>query len=302
MEILDIAIIGGGPAGIAAGIQLKRCGYSPVVFEKDRIGGLIRSANLVENYPGFHSGITGKTLAERLIRHLNQWKIKIYRETAEKVNFQNDLFKIKTNHNEYSANILLIASGTKPKNLKLLNLTEEAKSKVFYDLNPLLKVKNKHIGIIGGGDAAFDYGLNLAKNNKVSILCRSTTPHCLWLLFQKQSRDENINFFNEVTIDNIVTENNNLVIKGLRKVQPFEFKCDYLLAAIGREENLEFVEDSLDTQKYNLVSKKRLYFIGDVKNSKFRQISLAVADGVKAAMDINDNFRSVNEDSGKIGK
>ena len=59
MRTNDVIIIGAGPAGVAAAIQLKRSGLKPIVFEKDRIGGLLANANLVENYPGFPDGLSG---------------------------------------------------------------------------------------------------------------------------------------------------------------------------------------------------------------------------------------------------
>ncbi|MGC9366031.1 MAG: NAD(P)/FAD-dependent oxidoreductase [bacterium] len=287
MDNLDIAIIGGGPSGIAAAIQLKRCGYSPVLFEKYKIGGLIRSAHLVENYPGFSIGITGIVLAEKLESHLKKWQVEVYKQEVEKVDYQDDLFKISTGCAQYLTRILLVASGTIPKKLNISKLCLNNEDKVFYEIEPLLRIKNKHICIIGGGDAAFDYALNLAEHNNISILYPSTNPRCLPLLYQRVCRNKSIKCINEVTIDNIRTENNNLTLKGLKKDHFIEIVGSCLLVAIGREENLKFIGNSLLVNKTKLENSKKLFFIGDVKNGIFRQISLAAADGIKAAMEIH---------------
>jgi len=72
----DVAVIGGGPSGIAASIYLKRAGVDVILFEKYEIGGLLSNAHLIENYPGFPSGISGKKLCKLFEEHLKKWKVK----------------------------------------------------------------------------------------------------------------------------------------------------------------------------------------------------------------------------------
>src|SRR4030042_7192079 len=72
MQIEDIIIIGAGPAGLAAAIQLKRYGIRPLLFERAVVGGLLRNANLVENYPGFPRGITGPGLVKLFARQAHK--------------------------------------------------------------------------------------------------------------------------------------------------------------------------------------------------------------------------------------
>ena len=68
----DVVVVGAGPAGISASIQLKRSGIEPLLLEKDETGGLLLNANLVENYPGFPDGVSGEILAEIFSKHLKK--------------------------------------------------------------------------------------------------------------------------------------------------------------------------------------------------------------------------------------
>ena len=110
MKTENVAIIGAGPAGIAAGIQLKRYGIIPVIFEKDKPGGLLRNANLVENYPGFPDGISGLELANLFVMQLNKESLNIIIETVKSLDFNNESFIIETSKKAYCFQIVLIAS------------------------------------------------------------------------------------------------------------------------------------------------------------------------------------------------
>jgi len=255
----NVAIIGSGPAGIACAIQLRRHGITPVIFEKNEIGGLLRNANFVENYPGYADGITGKELITKFNNHLKKLNISPIFEEVIKVNFTNEIFNIKTDNSTYTSKYLVIASGTVPKKLNI-----EANN-VFYEICELYKhnLTHKKIVIIGSGDAAFDYALNIAENTdarEVVILNRSIKTKCLPLLKQRALENKKINYLENTEL------NENM-------------EYDYILGAIGREPNdkiLRFAQNDV----------KNLFYIGDVKNGHFRQTTIAVGDGIKAAMEI----------------
>ena len=77
MQTENIVIIGAGPAGLAAGLQLKRYGEEFILIERDNIGGLLRNANLVENYPGFPGGISGRELVRRFKKQVSEISVKV---------------------------------------------------------------------------------------------------------------------------------------------------------------------------------------------------------------------------------
>src|SRR4030042_3304639 len=115
MEIYEVVIIGAGPAGISAALQLKRYGIDTALLERGDTGGLLRNANLVENYPAFPQGISGAELVQRLVEHLQCAAVKVTRAEVRAVSYQAGIFQISTTTGDFQASVLVIATGTKPK-------------------------------------------------------------------------------------------------------------------------------------------------------------------------------------------
>ncbi len=278
-KITDVIIIGAGPAGIACAIQLKRYNIDFIVLEKDEIGGLLHNANLIENYLGFPNGITGKKLVQLINKQSQVSKINVKYEIVEFAQSFEDIFSIKTNKNFYHSKYLVIASGTKPIVPKVPIIRDNIKDKVFFDIYKLGQIKNKNIAIIGAGDCAFDYALNLSNNNKVIILNRSNRIKALPILQDRISKIDNINYFNNTTVKKIESQNSKITLSCNPNIVTNDI--DYLLIAIGREPNLDFINKDL------LINPK-VFQIGDVKNGQFRQTSIAVGNGTFTAMKINN--------------
>lgn len=281
----EVIIIGGGPAGMIAAIQLARYGITPLLFEKNQLGGLLWNANLVENYPGFPSGITGPKLVKLLTKHYQQMGIKTLYQTVKLINY-NDSFLVQTDENEYTSRMLVIASGTTQKNFPNGFIPVEARHRVFHEVFPLLDVRDKKIAIIGAGDAAFDYALNLAPDNKVTILNRSETIKALPLLVTRSKANRNISYLDSHQILSVDYLDENLHISTSGGDGHEIFVVDYLIGAIGRKENKIPLTESMKSIENSLVEMNKLYYIGDVKNGIYRQTAIAIGDGLKAAMQI----------------
>lgn len=108
------AIIGAGPAGIAAAIQCQRQEIPFVIFEKNRIGGLLHNANLVENYPGFPDGISGPDLIDKFQQQLFAVEIEVRKSKVGKIDFINDSFQFSAGNDFWQSSYLILATGTKP--------------------------------------------------------------------------------------------------------------------------------------------------------------------------------------------
>ena len=280
----QIIIVGGGPAGITAAIQLKRYGLDPLLLEKRELGGLLWNANLVENYPGFPNGVGGAKLIQLMKKQIERIGVEIGNEEVLNVDWTGDRFIVVTQHATRNTQYLILASGTKSRPLSDI-ISPEAWDKVFTEVWPLLKEEGKRIVIIGAGDAAFDYALNLSKKrNNVTILNRGETVKCLRLLFERAAREPLIQYRAGVTVSRITVNETATSLKVECEAEAVE--ADYVLFAIGRVPNLDFLSEEVRRREKELVGSGRLYFVGDVKNEAYRQVAIAAGDGLRAAMQI----------------
>jgi thioredoxin reductase len=279
----SVLIIGAGPAGVSTAIQLKRYGLTPILLEKDRIGGLLWNANKVENYPGFPDGIPGPKLVELFEKQIRRIGIRIIFDEVKNLVFEND-WLVETKQAAYRPDVVVIATGTKPRPLPV-TIQDKVKNRVFTEVWRLLEARKKHIVIVGAGDAAFDYALNLAgRGNTVTILNRNTEVSCLPLLWERASATPAISYRERSSLQLIDSD----AVTG--RLQLFtdggSLTADYLLFAIGRESQLDFMTKSVKRQERRLAECGKLYFVGDVHNTLFRQTAIAAGDGLRTAMQI----------------
>ena len=289
MDIHPVIIIGGGPAGLAAAMQLERQGISPLVFERQRVGGLLWNANWVENYPGFVEGITGPDLVKLFHDQALRLGVRIVLEEVIKAEFQDGIFRIATKGLDYQSKLLIAASGTVPIDFSLEMSSEEIKERLFSEVGLISHVQDKQIVVVGTGDAALDYALNLSRQNKVIILNRGTRVKGLKLLWERVQKKSGISYFNNSEIKNItIDDGGELLLSGLKDGEELKLSADYLITAIGRKPEYSFAGDSIIEGRDQLEKAGKLFLIGDIKNGSFRQTSIAVADGIRIAMIIGD--------------
>lgn len=281
MKINDVTIIGGGPAGISCAVQLTRYGIKPLILEKGTLGGLLLNANHIENYPGFPEGIKGRELTKLLRKQLKRNKIKVSFEKVLTLSSNKRILNIKTDKDIYSSKFAVIASGTKPKKFEDCIIPEEIKSKIYYEIHSFVDLKNKKVVIVGGGDAAFDYALGLGRQNEIIILNRKEESKCIPILFDRVKKAKKINYMKSTKIKSITPYNDRIMVEYANSKEILNIETDYLLFAIGRVPSLDFLSEGLKKKKSD-----RLYLAGDVKNGIFRQVSIAVGDGMKTAMQI----------------
>jgi thioredoxin reductase len=307
----EVIIIGAGPAGITTAIQLKRYGIPFLLFEKERIGGLLWNANLVENYPGFPNGVSGPGLIRLLEKQMKRIGVEVVYEEVINVDVslrgakrrsnplviggllreerpRNDItIVISTPRITYHATTLIIASGTKPLPFPI-QIPEVVRSLVFSDVTHLLDVTKSHIAIVGAGDAAFDHALNLAKRgNSVTILNRGRDVKCLPLLAERIKLRPEIQYRDEVTVSGVESDRaGGLILHCQVSGSVEQIKSDYLVFAIGREPQQDFLSAGVREKEGELTSAGKLHFVGDVRNGLLRQTAIAAGDGLRAAMKI----------------
>lgn len=288
MKIDEVAIIGAGPAGIACAIQLSRYSKVPLIFERNIPGGLLKNANRVENYPGFPGGIKGTNLIEKMTRQLDLAKVPVIHEDVILVSHSEDHFSITTDHNTYISQKLVIASGTVPVKWTEFEIPETIQKKVFYEVYPLRDLNDKVIAIIGAGDAAFDYAIQLADYNKVTIFNRSDTVKCLPLLWKRAKENPRISYLDNHVLQEMTEDQTSSRLKLFFQSgnEMESLLSDYIIFATGRQPEISFADPFILNHLDELQQGGKLYMIGDVKNDLYRQASIAAGDGIRAAMEI----------------
>ncbi len=286
----NIIVVGAGPAGIACAIQLKRFARDVAIIEKNRIGGLLNNANIVENYPGFPFGISGMELCNKMAEHLKCLDIPIYYDNVINLSYK-DNFLLESEKTQYSAEYLVLACGTIPKKLMQID-----NSDIHYDLQNLINIKSKSIIIIGGGDAAFDYALNMSINNQISIIHRNENFSALRLLIDRANKNSNIKIYKSYIIEEISHKNGKKIVNCISSDGKKEtIECDDIIVAIGREPDLSLIE----TMGLNDKIEQKIFKIGDLCNGRYRQATISVGDGMKTAMMIENLIVNGNESNSK---
>jgi thioredoxin reductase (NADPH) len=287
MKVEEVIIIGAGPAGLATAIQLTRYGVHPILFERAQAGGLLRNANLVENYPGFPVGISGLDLVNLFMQQAQNLSIDVTYEEVIELSYDQGLFQVKTEQNNYASRLAVIATGTKPLRFTGFVIPEDLTDRIFYEVYDLLQTESKHIVIVGSGDAAFDYAMNLSRKNRITILNRGEQPKCLPLLWERTQKVSAITYRNNTEVYQLTKDSTVGMLLDCRiPAGGIQYHADYLIGAIGREARLDCLSQMILQLARSLEDQGVLYKIGDVKNGIYRQTSIAVGEGVMTAMKI----------------
>ncbi len=288
----EIAVIGGGPAGITAAAQATRIGADAALFEREKLGGLIRCANLIENFPGFY-GKDGAEVARMLEAQAKSIGVHQIRAEVRRLSaLPNGAFLLETNGGEYTADAVIVATGTKPRKIAIPGLPEGA---VRYGIDEPREFSGKEMIIIGGGDAAFDQALRISKfAYSVKVICRSKAKALPLLVDRCAAAGIKIHENAEITGGEIVDGRITL------RTSAGEFHYDELLAFCGREPNDELLRgvmselaDSTEKSGGSAGAASAcieteipgLYFAGDIIAGRRRQLAIAVGTGMDAALE-----------------
>jgi len=293
-EQVKVIIVGAGPAGIAAAIYLRRAGWDPLVLEEGRQGGLLREANLVENYPGFPEGVKGAELADLMEEQADNLGIKFERSRATRIASEGGSFCVETETTTFTSDILVVATGTVPKKTAIVG-QDKVGANVHYGISSLLPVLSQgmRVVVLGGGDAAFDYAINISDRRCAAHVVSRSAPTCLQLL-RDRAVERGITVLEGYEPVRIGPLPNGVVLSLAHDGGQLDIECDHIVIAHGREPRVESLEDELKSSIAQAVDScprtnlSGLFAVGDVVRGLNRQAAIAVGDGVRAAMMIDE--------------
>ena len=297
--MLDLAIIGSGPAGYTAGIYASRASLKPVLFEGLESGGQLMLTTDVENYPGFDSGIMGPDLMQIFKKQAERFGTEIKTETINSIKKIDGGFSLESAKETYEFKSVIISSGASAKWLDVKGEKELQGHGVsacatcdgFF-------FKEKEVIVVGGGDSAMEEALFLTKfATKVYIVHRRDSFRASKIMQDRVLGNDKI----EVLWNKEVTE-----IHGSESVEAVsladtkdgsssEVNIDGVVMAIGHTPNVDFLDGLVELDEKGYVktgfttetstSVPGVFAAGDVADSIYRQAVTAAGTGCQAAID-----------------
>ena len=276
---VDVAIVGAGPAGLAAAVQLARQGVRAAVFDRGDPGGQIATANRVDNYLGL-PGLAGAELAKRFLRHARRQGVRITREEVLAV-VPGKWFSVRTGGGKIRARAVILATGAEPRPAG--GLGAGIAPRIKYDTRELADFRGKDAIILGGGDAALDRALRLRDIcSRVRVLSRgSLTAHPGLVA---ECRRAKIKLVQGVGKWNVSARKGGFVVATGKD----RFPAEVVLASLGKQPRAALLPKSLDELAPSFPTGATvipgLYLTGDIAAGRYRQTSVAAGMGVAAAM------------------
>lgn len=299
----DSIVIGAGPAGITAAIYLARKNLDILVLTLD-IGGQARLSTDVENYTGF-TLISGEELVERFEEHLKAFGIKIVEESVRSVEKQKNLFKIRTAEKVYWSKSVILASGKKPRMLKVPG--EEkliGKGIVYSTLLNAPFFKDKPVAVVGGGNSAMQAIIELCKfTNKIYVVNLTNDLTGDEILKDMIKKMGSIKIYNNSKVISVKGDErlDGIEVQNLKSNEKFYLEVDGLIVLIGLEPSLDFkLPKGLKLNKLNEIDVDQncrtrisgMFAAGDVTDVRSKQIIIAAGEGAKAALSAHDYLMS----------
>lgn len=292
----EVIIIGGGPAGLGAGIYASRARLACLLLEKAAPGGLIANAEKVENYPGFPDGVSGIELGELMQRHAQKFGLEIVTAEVQGLALAGDKKIVKTTNGDYTAKAVIVASGSEHNKLGIPGEEEfTGKGVSFCATCDGYFFQDKAVAVVGGGNAALAEALSLTKfASKIFVIHRRSEMRATKVVQERALANPKIEFRFNTAVSAV--EGNNFVeqlkLEDTENGKTSTLKVSGMFVAIGFKPNTEFLKNTvpMDNTGYVITDEKMatsvpgIFAAGDVRATSIRQVISATGDGAVAAI------------------
>lgn len=300
VEKYDVVIIGGGAAGLTAGIYCGRAKLSTIVIEQALIGGICTNTNEIANYPGFPQDISGLELMGLFHKQAKKFDVKFKLTNVKSVDFSNPIKIVETFRTRYEAKTVIIANGSKPRVVGVE--TEEqflGKGIAFCATCDAASNTGKEVLIVGSGDSAIEEGIFLTKfasKVKVSIIHDEGKMDCNETAKAAALSNPKMEFLWNTVVHEYKGGNEleTVVLKNLKTGELTPVNCSTCFLFIGFIPNTGIYEDvpGIDMTKNgyiitneNMETKVHgVFAAGDVRDKFLRQVATCVGDAATAGV------------------
>ncbi len=287
----DVIIIGGGPAGLTAGIYAVRGGYKTIVIEKDFIGGQASQTYEIENYPGFKK-IGGMELMSKIADQAMDFGVEIKYGDITSMNLQGDIKTVVMGTQVFQSKVVILATGAKPRKLGLASEDKFTGRGVSYCATcDGGFYRNKTACVVGGGNTAVEDALYLASiAEKVYLIHRRDELRASKVLQDRMFENEKITFVPNSVVTEIIGENmvSGVMVENVETKEKSEIATNGIFVAIGNIPTTQDLEISKDENGYIITNERMetstegVFAIGDARKTPLRQVVTACSDGAIA--------------------
>ncbi len=295
-KLYDLVIIGGGPAGLSAALYGARGNISTLVLEKGLPGGELNNTEEVENYPGLDHK-KGPEIAEMMIEHAKRFGAEYLNLTnIYSVDLKAQPKVLKTEEGDILAKSVIIATGSEHRKLNVAGEKEYAGKGVSYcAVCDGAFFKNKHVVVVGGGNAAVEEGNFVTRYAaKVTLIHRRDTLRAEKIVQKRALNNPKMSFIWDTAVESIEGDLmgvNKVKLKNLKTQEQSELACDGVFIYVGLEPNISLFKDQIQLDEGNRIitnekletNIKGVFAAGDVRVTPLRQAVTAAADGSLAA-------------------
>lgn len=292
----DVIIIGGGPAGLTAGLYTARARLESLIIEKAIIGGQITNTERVENFPGFPEGISGFELGQLI--HQQATKFGLITLTAEVtgIDIKEGGEVVKTTEGDFTAKAVIIAGGSKRNTLGVAGEQDFTGKGVSYCATcdaPFFT--DKPVAVVGGSDAALTEALHLAAfASKVTVIHRRDQLRATAILQERAFAEPKIVFQWDATVDKIEGKEfvKRLRLNQVKTGQKTTLEVDGVFISVGVQPDTDYLKGviPLDSTGHIITNEKMetetpgIFAAGDIRRDSARQAITAAGDGATAAI------------------
>jgi thioredoxin reductase (NADPH) len=299
-QLLDLLILGGGPAGLAAGIYAGRARLSCLVLDPLGGGGELNIIDIIENYPGLREPITGPDLAELMRKQMESFGVSIVYDQAESITADEEHVIVKGGLDSYAAKVLLLATGCSHRELGVPGEQKLRGHGVSYCATcDGAFFKGKHVAVIGGGDTAVKEALFLSRLvGHVTVVHRREHLRAEKIMQENLAAAANVDYALNSTVEEVLGEREvtGLRLKNVKSNQTQTVPLSGVFVFIGVKPNSEMVRGLVELDSAGFVktdrrlrtSHPRIFAAGDVRAESVHQVAGAVGDGATAAIRIQE--------------